>query len=509
MKYYLHKHIVGFVLLIAQIFLFNEIYADTSIVDYDYSHRKRDCEITLVSSDGEPLAGTLVGIGQISNDFAFGGTIRGEGFDTLGNDYGEWFLSYFDIATPENEMKWGYTMKCSQKCNPDFSKADSLIAWLLEKEIPIRGHNLFFNEKEDELPEWTRNLGTAAFKLAMKERIDAAMGHFKGKVALWDLINEICHGENGSFLSSGMLETKSGDPNILNWIMDEARKIDPDADFVINDYNLITSNDQTAADQFISKVKSLTSKFDIIGAEGHFGASMNKSSYEPKINYLAQQLGKPVWLTGVDFSFDIKQAPDKIEELMRTCFANPNVGGLNIGSWCNRYMPRSDLTSYFVDSLNSETPAGERWREVRDEWETEVTGYTDESGKFKFNGFQGKYMILISCYLDTFYLEPGVGTKTVKVTYLGETAVDHAPPGKKTTEFFINGIAAPVKLPARYNKQLFLTTYSLSGQQLSRPPVNISGGTHQVIPAPSCCRIFRIETADRQPLYTGKFMVAR
>lgn len=501
-----HKQIASFISLLILICFFTEIPAEQ---EYDYNHRRRDCEITLLSAGGEPLAGTLVGIGLIRNDFAFGGTIRSEGFDSLGDDYGEWFLSYFDVATPENEMKWENAMKCAQKCNPEFSKADSLLAWLEGKKIAARGHALFSNEKENRIPEWTRNLSTSEFKKALQERINTAMDHFKGKVDLWDIINEICHGEDGSFIASSLLETKSGDPDILHWILDEARKKDSSANFIINDYSLITSGDQTAADNFITKVKPLVSKFEIVGAKGHFGANINKASWEPKINYIAQQLGKPVWLTDVDFSIDVNQAPDKIEELMRTCFANPKVSGLTIGSWCGAFEPHSDLSSFFIDSLNYETPVGERWREVRDEWKTETIGSTDESGKFTFNGFHGKYQILISCYLDTFYLEPGEGTKTVNITHLGGAAAHHAPATQKTTELRINGIAIPIKLPSLYNKPLFLTTWSLSGQQLSRSPVELAGGKYQIPTVSSSCRVFRIETADRQTFYSGKFSPVR
>lgn len=435
--------------------------------------------------------------------------MQNEGFDTLGDDYGEQFLKYFDIATPENEMKWENTMKCSKKCDPDFSKADSLIAWLQRNKIPVRGYNLFSNEKEERLPEWTRNLGTAEFKQAMQERIDTVMNHFKGKIFLWDLISEICHEEDGSFLSSNMLETRSGDPNIVSWILDEARKRDSTANFMINDYALITSSDQTAADKFINKIKPLSSKFQIVGSKAHFGASMNKSSWEPKINYLAQQLGNSVWLTDVDFSVDINQAPEKIEELMRTCFANPNVTGLTIGSWYQHYMPHSDLTNYFIDTLNNETPTGKRWREVRDEWKTDTGGQTDESGKFKFNGFQGEYLIHISCYVDTFYLEPGEGIKSVKVTYRSDAAIEQKPVQQKTTHITINGKTVPIRLPVHYSGQLFLTTWSLSGQQLSHSPINSAGNKNMIYSTSSSCRIFRIETSDRQPFHTGKITPTR
>jgi hypothetical protein len=236
---------------------------------------------------------------------------------------------------------------------------------------------------------------------------------------------------------------------------------------------------------------------------------MIKSSYESKINYLAQQLGKPVWLTDVDFSVDVNQVPDKLEELMRTCFSNPNVGGLTIGRWFRGYMSNDNLTSFFFNSQNNETPAGERWREVRDEWKTYTTGYTDESGKFKFNGFQGAYQVIISCYLDTFYIEPGEGTKTVKVTHQGEAAAGNMPASLKTIKFIINGRSVPVNLPSLYNNQVFLTTYSLSGQQLSRSPIDPRNGEYQITSPYLCSRVFRIETADQRPLYTGKMMSVR
>lgn len=510
MNYMGQKQMVCCILLIIPLFIVKELSAGTAAQVYDYSHRKRDCEITVVSSAGEPQFGALIGITQIDNDFGFGGTIRGEEFDSLGDVYGEHFRSYFDVATPENEMTWEYGMRGSQKGDPDFSKADTLINWLLAHKIPVRGHHLFSNEKDSLIPEWARNLEPAAFKEAMQERITTAMGHFKGKVSQWDLISEIYHGDNGSITSAGMLQTKSGDPDIFSWIMDEARKNDPDADFVLNDYNLITANDLAAADQFIAIVKPLSSKFTIIGAGGHFGTTMDKSSYGPKIDYLAEQLGKPVWLSEVDFSFDITQAPDKIEELMRTCFANPNVGGLTMGTWCSNGSLHRNLTSYFVDSLNNETAAGERWREVRSGWNTEVSGYTDEAGKFTFNGFQGKYMIVISCFTDTFYVEPGEGTKTITVAYLSDTtAVAHTLTGHKTTPIIINGRALPVTLPVRCNQPLFLATYSLSGQRLSRSPVNLTGNNRRVAQVSSCCRVFQIETADRRPLYTGKITAIR
>lgn len=500
----MHNQTAYFILLFI-VFCF---FSQTSAQDYDYSHRKRDCELKIITSNGAPVV-TLIGIAQLSNDFAFGGKISSKELDTLEGEYEERFLSFFDCGALEEEMKWEYVTRCSEKCDPDFSKADFLVNWMKRKQIPLRSRNLFSNGKEEWIPEWARGLEPAEFKQAMRERIDSAMVHFKGKISNWDLIFEGCQEQNDPFSSSGMLQTKSGDPDIFGWIMDRARETDSETGFVINHCNIITLNDLTIADQFINTFKPLSSKFDIIGAQGHFGSNMDKSSYEPKINYLAEQLGKPLWLTEIDFSLDINQAPDKLEELMRTCFANPNVGGIFMENWYRSSDSDSNLTSYFIDSMGNETPAGQRWQEVRNEWKTVEGGYTDDSGKYYFNGFHGKYQILISCFVDSFYLEPGEGNQTIVVVSNAESGVNRRSGSLGTTEFVINGKTARISLPHLYNKQLFLTTYSLSGQQLSSSPISLKGGRVMLTPAYSCCRIIRIETVDRKPLYTGKVMEVR
>lgn len=502
-------HLVCIILFIIPAVFYKEIQAKKSEESYDYSHRMRECEVTVFSNTGEPLGNMLVGITLISNDFVFGGTIQREAFNTLGDEYGNWFRNHFDVATPGDEMKWHHVMNCAKKCESDFTDADFLADWLNEKNLLLNGNKLFSNENENWLPEWTRNLENTSFKQAMIERINITMEHFKGKVAYWELISEICHSEDGTSLTGNLLETKSGDAAIFSWILDEARKRDSESSFIITNNAIITSSDQSAADQFISKVEPLSSKFEIIGATGHFGADMDKSLYESRINYIAQKLGKPVWLTDVDFNFDINNAPDKIEELMRTCFANPNVRGLTIGSWCKHYQSGSNLTNYFTDSLGMETPAGQRWRDVRDEWKTVAVGYTDESGKFRFKGYQGKYQVLLSCFSDTFCLEPGDGTKHVTVTYLSETSSKSRLIDQKITEIVINGSVVPLGIPPGYTKQLYLTMYSLSGQQVSRYPLNRSNSKQFVTPVSSKCQIFCIETADRQPLYTGKITAVR
>ncbi len=486
------------------------IFAKSSSGGYDYSHRMRDCDV-LVEIDGAAIQGATVDIKQIRNHFGFGASINRWAFDTLGEGYGEAFLKYFDYATPENEMKWEYVHKADtvNKTDPDYTRADYLIEFLQKNDILIRGHNLFWNEHTGWIPKWTYTLNQAEFKEAMQERITSAMTYFKGKVVQWDVINEIVHARGGGTPATTMLDSATGDPNIFKWILQEARKIDPDCEFVINDYNLIEQYD--VADKFIAKVKPLSDYYDVIGCEGHFGDYMEKSSYLPKIEKLATQLNKPVWLTEVDFTIASNQAA-KVEELMRTCFSNPRIEGLIFWVWCKRRMWRENLSSYFVDSLLQETPTGKKWREVREEWKTKTNGTTNSAGKYSFKGYQGKYMATVTSggntMVDTFYLEPGSGAKEVALRFdIVDIKRGGSGPGLRADVLCVNGRPIYMTIPAG-GRQLYLSTYSVAGKLLSKIPVSVRGGGNLISNVPVGCHVFRIGTGERT-LYAGRGLQLR
>jgi GH35 family endo-1,4-beta-xylanase len=491
---------------------------------YDYSHRKSKCSFKVPA--GASVKATL-----IRNHFGFGGSIRRWAFDTLQirtrdsikitydslnskydtvkvwtvngvtQNYDEVFPKYFDIATPENEMKWAYVQGDTIHTPPSFAKADYIVDYLKKNDIKLRGHNLFWNEKKDWIPKWTLKLSTTDFKAAMKERIDSAMTHFNGKTAQWDVINEIVHAADGQTPSKTMLDSASGDPNIFSWILEEARKIDKTSEFVINDYNMETES--ATLDKFITKCTPLKAKFDVIGMEGHFQSSVfTRSDLETKINKLATQLGKKVWLTEVDWLYPIAQSPAKMEELMRTCFANKNVDGIVVWVWCQRKMWRDKITSYFVDSLMVESAAGKKWRDVRAEWKTDTSGSAGADGVFSFTGYQGKYRVIVNNNDTQYvYLYPKDSTAIIKVsTNPNRPALIQ----NVTNAGSIRIQGQIVHLPnlIKADQALYLSTYSISGKLLSEISLTMKNGLVTIAKMPSGCNVYRIHSKD-QTYYSG------
>jgi GH35 family endo-1,4-beta-xylanase len=468
--------------------------------------RKRECTLN-VTSKNQSLAGKEISIRQIRNHFGFGASLTKKFFTkTDSARYGDAFRTYFDYATPENEMKWATNEDADDYV--DYANADWLISWCKLHNIKVRGHNLFWNEKEEWIPGWTRQMDQTGFKTAMKRRIEGAMKHFKGSVVQWDLVNEIVHGDEGEIAIPGMLATRSGDPDVFSWIFKEARAIDPDVLLGVNEFNIIAKT--SAAKEYIEMIKKIESqggKIDIVGAEGHLGDYVERSSYLERIDTLASALTQPIWLTEVDFAIDTLLRADKMEELMRTCFAHPRVGGLVLWIWWEGNRWRDTYTSFLLDSNYTENELGLRWRTVRDSWKTTTSGTVNSDGQFSFKGFQGQYIASIqlenSMYCDTFDLQPGQGTQAIDINLDFSVGVkQRITTTYKPVSFKLDGKTIDFAFPQNADQQFFISTYTLSGKLLSKTPVSIKNGAIITNGISSGCHIIRIGT-NEQTLYTG------
>jgi hypothetical protein len=303
-----------------------------------------------------------------------------------------------------------------------------------------------------------------------------------------------------------MFDTMSGDTNVFAWILDKARKIDSTTPFVINDYNLIPA-DQSP--RYIAKCQPLMGKFDVIGDEGHYGNNVfDRASIEAKTQELSDGLGgKKIWCTEVDWSFDESLSPAKMEEVMRTCFANRNIEGLILWTWVKRRM-WLPMTNVLVDSLLAETPTGRKYREVRAEWKTDTTGKADENGLFTFTGYQGRYQVTSGKDTQCVYLYPHDSTVVLndkQTCHCPATAVRQAENARQPAGAFavmIGGKKLYCGGIARSGGELFFDVYSLGGRRIREIPFTMVNGAVSFPALPRGCNVFRLRRAERT-LYTG------
>src|SRR5579863_800317 len=95
--------------------------------------------------------------------------------------------SEFNILTPENQMKFDVTEP--EQNTFSFTAGDMHVQFAQANGMTVHGHNLVWY---NQLPSWVTNTTWTAAQLTavMNNHIDNVVGHYKGKVALWDVVNE-------------------------------------------------------------------------------------------------------------------------------------------------------------------------------------------------------------------------------------------------------------------------------------------------------------------------------
>ena len=98
---------------------------------------------------------------------------------------------HFNSITAENEMKFESLEKTEG--NFDYSAADEMVAFAREHRMKMRGHNLVWHRQT---PDWvfSNGAGGDASKELLLARLEKhianVVGHFKGSVYAWDVVNE-------------------------------------------------------------------------------------------------------------------------------------------------------------------------------------------------------------------------------------------------------------------------------------------------------------------------------
>lgn len=139
---------------------------------------------------------------------------------------------HFDSLTPENEMKWYHIEP--QPGVYSFGAGDKLVAFAGEHGMRVRGHTLVWHSQ---LAPWVKSLAPDQLPAAIQRHIEAVAGHYKGKIAQWDVVNEaIADGQSGALRADSPF-TRLG-PAYIEQAFRLAHQVDPQAQLFYNDYDI-------------------------------------------------------------------------------------------------------------------------------------------------------------------------------------------------------------------------------------------------------------------------------
>ena len=160
------------------------------------------------------LLGTAVNMDALQHDATYDSTLARE----------------FDVVTPENVMKFDAVHP--EKNTYTFAQADALVAFAHTHNMQVRGHNLVWYRA---LPAWiTKGSFTRNQLLAiLKDHIFTVVGHYRGQVNMWDVVNEAV-GDDATMRES--LWYRDIGPDYLDWAFRWAHEANPQAHLFYNDY---------------------------------------------------------------------------------------------------------------------------------------------------------------------------------------------------------------------------------------------------------------------------------
>lgn len=248
---------------------------------------------------------------------------------------------HFNQVTAENDMKWQLIHPREGQDGYDFAGADALVAFGLSNRMEVVGHTLVWHSQT---PNWvfagtnppppgatnpppafaagnTNAPGTNRFGRGpgfgrytgprasrdellqrMRDHIHTVVGRYKGKVKVWDVVNEaLADGGPENVLRNSLWLEIIG-PDFIAKAFQYAHEADPDAILRYNDYGL---ENPVKIQKLVTLIKSLQEQkvpIHAIGTQAHLNVST--AGFEQMDRSLTEiaKLGLPIHVTELDIN---------------------------------------------------------------------------------------------------------------------------------------------------------------------------------------------------------------
>ena len=347
--------------------------------------RKAPLNVAVVDAAGQPVADAQVAVKMKRHAFVFGSVYNPTKILDTGEaaeKYKQVFLENFNTGVDEYAMKWPHWGNAETR-----QKAIDAHQWMLDHNIPVRGHTMVW-------PGWKRmpaeikeiSGDKELLKSKIRDHIASVGGAFKGKVIDWDVVNE-------PFVNDDLLKIL-GEEAMADWFR-LAHAADPDAKLYLNETSVPTSppNDvrYTTLYNRAKMIKDLGAPIHGVGMQAHFGQNVQPPEQLLKIYDRFAELGLPVRITELDLDIgdeDLQTAYWR--DFLTASFSHPNINGIMIWGFYEPNHWRPVAAMYKKDW--SPRPIAGVWKELLfKQWWTDTTITTAADGKASVRGFLGDY----------------------------------------------------------------------------------------------------------------------
>lgn len=186
----------------------------------------------------------------------------------------------------------------------DFTLADQFVDKALANGLHVVGHCLIWHSQ---CPDWFfvdkdgKQASPELLKKRIREHIFTILGHFRGKVEAWDVVNEAFE-DDGTLRKSKFYKILGED--FIPLAFQYAHEADPTVELYYNDYSMNKASKVKGVVDFFKPLISKGMPITAIGLQGHLilGEADYVSQYETTIQTIKRELGLPSQFTELDLS---------------------------------------------------------------------------------------------------------------------------------------------------------------------------------------------------------------
>ncbi|MFD6292472.1 endo-1,4-beta-xylanase [Streptomyces sp. NPDC060205] len=259
----------------------------------------------------------------------------------------------FSMLTPENDFKPQFVQP--RRGVFAFAEGDTLVDFAEANRMKVHAHTLVWFEA---LPAWMRAEMTHEHRRrVMVEHIRAVAGHFRGKVAEWDVVNEPMSDEDEDYSNGNrgvrpQLWFEAMGEQYIDIAFHAAREADPHAVLYLNEYGVEEDGPRwDALYALLVRLKARGVPIDGVGFQDHeyaVGDRTDPEVFRRKVRDLAG-LGLKARVSEADVLVDEDEEDIQARQLagkLAVCGEEPNCTSFSTWGFTDRYGSTADLRHY-------------------------------------------------------------------------------------------------------------------------------------------------------------------
>jgi len=235
------------------------------------------------------------------------------------------FIQLWNQVTPENAGKWGEVESVRDEMQWD--RLDAATSFARNNNINYKFHTLVWGANQ---PEWLIGLSDEQQIVEIEQWLNQLAQRYPNMEQI-DVVNEPLHAPpsyiNALNLLDGPVQTESEWAWVVNTFA-KARQIFPNSELLLNDFNILRSNENTDKYLDIIELLQASNLIDGIGLQAHFLEETSLEQISFNLNRLGST-GLPVYISEFDLDIaDDQQQLDRMQQIFPVFYNSNYVKGI-------------------------------------------------------------------------------------------------------------------------------------------------------------------------------------